>query len=227
MGAARAGGHARCGVFDSEWPKDVADLKPGEKLPLTTGWVGGPRLSFQYPGRVRLDGHYADRATGGKDGSPRPPEERGRMRGTPLFEVASEPVELEVVRPLDVRVRVKRPLKVGEEAKVSDALDVTVTNTTGKPRAVGIPGAVRGYRLGIRVHTGTRQETDWYSVPVADVPEATPTLQPGQSVSLTPGAGGQWKPETPWPARVFVQHVVPAGRDTRAITAEAVVTVDP
>src|SRR5262245_17556119 len=131
-------GHARCGLFDSDWPKDVIDLKPGEKLAINE-WLPHPAFDFQYPGRVRLFGHYAYRATGGKNGLPRPQEERGRMAGWPLFEVVSEPLEFEVVRPLDLKVRARKPLKVGAQEKLSDVIEVTVTNTSDKPREVGTP----------------------------------------------------------------------------------------
>src|SRR5262245_3541937 len=79
-----------CGSFAWDWPKDVIDLKPGEKLEVNRS---GPHLEFQKPGKVHLVGHYAYRATSGKRGEPRPEDQRGRMKGVPLFHVVSNPVE--------------------------------------------------------------------------------------------------------------------------------------
>jgi hypothetical protein len=85
-------------------------------------------------------GHYEYRATGGKYGKPRPLAERGAMAETPLFAIRTEPVEFDVIRPLDLKIKVKQPLKVGVEKKISDVLEVTLTNATDKAVTIGAGG---------------------------------------------------------------------------------------
>ncbi len=52
---------AGCGLFDWDWLKDVIELKPGEESKLAD-WYHPSEFEFQYPGKVRLTGHYAYRA---------------------------------------------------------------------------------------------------------------------------------------------------------------------
>lgn len=117
----------RCGLFPFDWPKDAAALKPGGQMALE--WERLPP-DFQQPGRVKLRARYSYAA--GRSGAGRverwPDERLGLMAGVPAFELVSAPVEFDVVRPLEVRVRVKRPLKVGEEARLSDLIDLTLVN---------------------------------------------------------------------------------------------------
>jgi hypothetical protein len=166
----------RCGIFDENWPKDVVDLKPGERLALEHPCT--IPLDFQRPGRVRMVGHYAYRATGGKRGGPRPEDLRGRMAGVPLFEVTSEPVEFEVIRPLDVRIRVKRPMKAQVEQRLSDVMDVIVVNlTSGEVPFAGtvvwldLKGTYAGWRPSYREASGASNSfSGWYRKPSATLP---------------------------------------------------------
>jgi hypothetical protein len=133
-------GRGRCGLFDWKWQKDVIDLKPGEKLVVTNEWIPAADFRLQQPGKVRVRGHYEYRAGVGKGGRVQPGEDLGRMARMPAFAIQSEPVEFDVIRPLDLRVRVKKALKVGVEMKVSDVIDVTLTNTTGESITVRTGG---------------------------------------------------------------------------------------
>jgi hypothetical protein len=104
-------------------------LKPGDRLKL-----GHQRslLGFQQPGRVRLRAHYVYSAQMGKHYRIRglTPDRLGLMKDVPPFALTSDPIEFEVVRPLDVRVRVKRSMKANVEYLLSDILDMTAVNLT-------------------------------------------------------------------------------------------------
>lgn len=140
------GRYGRCGLFDADWPKDVVGVPPGGKLRL------GPYHPFaelQQPGRVRLRAHYAYSAGHRTRAGLPPPERLGRMRGVPPFDLVSAPFEVEVVRPFDVRVRVKRAMKAMEKHRLSDLLDIEVVNPTATPTGLATPGGYPWPRLRI------------------------------------------------------------------------------
>lgn len=187
--------YSRCGLCDSDWPKDVVDLHPGGRLLLGGPYAGVP-VNVQHPGRVRVFGHSPYRASGGKYGPPRPDAERGRMRGVPPFVVTSEPVEFEVSRPLDVRVRVKRPMAAEVRHPVSDILEVTVVNLTPAALPIADPS---GYpyptlRFELDATLGWRPSFDESSFVVAcrNLPSELPA---GGQVSLlgTDRLDGTWE----------------------------------
>jgi hypothetical protein len=215
----------RCGLFDHDWPKDVVELKPGEELVLKD-WFDPGQFEFQWPGKVRLIGHYEYRATGGKTGKPRPEAERGKMAGVPLFALASEPVEFEVVRSFDVRAKVKKPLKVGVETMASEVLEVTVTNKSSKPQTIGNISQ-NGYRIGIAPHS----EIVTTAIPFKDVPvySSVKTLEPGETVTVFGGgdfaskADGPWKGLKAGTVRVRVSYGIPTNSSaTHVVHAEDV-----
>ncbi len=218
--------YGRCGLYDADWPKDVIDLKPGEELSLKN-WYSPHRFEFQYPGKVRLTGHYEYRAVGGKGGKERPDADRGRMAGVPLFAVHSEPVEFEVVRSFDVRVKVKKALKVGVETKLSEVLEVTVTNASKEPRTVG-DISQNDYRLSVS------PLSDGATTPaLADAPvySSTKVLKPGETVIVFGGgvagaADGMWKGLKAGTTRVRVNYGIPTGSSaTHVVSADAEVRV--
>lgn len=221
-------GYGRCGLYDSDWLKDVVELKPGAELSLK-GWSAPPLFDFQYPGKVRVTGHYEYRAVGGKGGKARPDAERGAMAGVPLFAVRSEPVEFEVVRPLDVRVRVKKALKVGVEMKVSEVIEVTVTNTSNAPRTVrNLSQHECTAEVRLAAELATRPEFK-----DAPVYAAKKELKPGETVTLFGGgdfastADGTWKGLKAGTTRVHFSYY-PDVRNSggRAIRAEAELRVE-
>jgi hypothetical protein len=187
--------HRECGLFDWDWPKDVVELKPGEKLLVANKWIPTTDFHLQQPGRVRVVGPYEYRAGRNKDGKPLGTENRGRMEGVPAFAVHSEPIEFDVIRPLDLKVRVKEPLKVGVEKNISDVIEVTLTNTTDKPLKVygsslGLCGG--GPEANNPQLTESGDRSRWWT-----------ELKPGQTVSLL-GAGevangtdGKWTGRIP------------------------------
>lgn len=138
--------YRRCGLFAWDWPKDVILLKPGDKLELST-W---PMLEFQQTGRVSLQAHYAYR--GGKLGwSDSEPEKLGLMATVPPFEIISAPLVFDVVRPLDVRVKVKRSLIVDVETHLSDLLEITLVNQSSKPIECSSPTLYADARLYLEI----------------------------------------------------------------------------
>lgn len=196
--------YARCGHFDSDWQKDVVRLGPGGRLPL--GWLYPPLIDFQQAGRVQLRAHYSYRGTGGKRADPLPPARLGRMAGVPAFEIVSDPLVFEVVRPLDVRVTVKRPLKAKQEVRLSDLLVVQLVNRSGEPVECSSPtlsGDAR-LRLEIEARYGWHPELDSRSagggVRRKLAPGgAVPLLGPGEFPN---GLDGRWVYPAPGTVKV-------------------------
>jgi hypothetical protein len=117
--------YGRCGLFGGDWPKSAIRLAPGEKIPLNQE----PLLEFQQAGRVRLRAHYSYEEGRGKLSRSRvAPERLDVLIGVPAFEIVSEPVEFTVIRPLDVRVKVKRPLRAQQPIRLSELLEITLVN---------------------------------------------------------------------------------------------------
>ena len=139
--------YGRCGLYDANWQKDVVQLKPGAELPLKD-WLNAPSMmpEFQKPGRVRLYVHYRYRAEfagkGAASGKFKPPAKRpslGVMDGVPAFEIVSAPVEFQVVRPLDVVVKVKSILKVNQKTPLSEIFEVRLINRSKEPQQIQSP----------------------------------------------------------------------------------------
>lgn len=138
--------YGRCGLFAWDWPKDAILLKPGEKLELNS-W---PMLEFQQAGRVSLRAHYAYRR--GKPGrSAVEKDQLGLMAGVPNFEIVSDPVVFDVVRPLDVRVKVRQALKAHVKARLSDLLEITLVNQSSEPIVCSSPTLHADARLHLEI----------------------------------------------------------------------------
>ena len=122
--------YGRCGLFDADWTKDAIHLRPGDKLSL--GYVVLPE--FQQAGRVHLRFHYTYGGGNGARGqSPKTPDQLGLMAGVPNFEITSAPVVFDVVRPLDVRVKVKKALRANKETRLPDLIEVVLVNQSPEP----------------------------------------------------------------------------------------------
>lgn len=138
--------YGRCGLFAWDWPKDAILLKPGDKLELNT-W---PMLEFQQAGRVSLRAHYAYR--GGKAGpSAMEKGQLGLMADVPSFEIVSDPLVFDVIRPLDVRVKAKRALKADVETRLSDLIEITLVNQSSEPIACSSPTLHADARLQLEI----------------------------------------------------------------------------
>jgi hypothetical protein len=89
-----------CGNYDPDWGSDVVELPPQARLSLKEApW---PTIDFQRPGRATVRAYYTYREgqAGIFYGS-------APLRGAPSFVLESNPVVFNVVRPLDLTVKVK------------------------------------------------------------------------------------------------------------------------
>ncbi|MCY2929443.1 MAG: HEAT repeat domain-containing protein [Planctomycetota bacterium] len=178
----------RCGLFDSQWQKDVVTLKPGESLAIKE-WLQRPSsvFEFQQAGRYRIRVHYAYR--GGqahKGAASRPAEDLGGMKGVEPFEVVSDPTEIVVQRPLNVTLKVRGNLVANQPARLSDLLAIAVSNDSDKPISAGQPTLSAEGRLTLQMIAplGLGPTLDKQNNPHA----ARMDLQPGRSAPLL-GAG--------------------------------------
>lgn len=223
-------GGAGCGLFDWNWEKDVIDLKPGEELALDD-WFRHPEFDLQHPGPVRYAGHYEYRAPVRLRDEPLAELLRGPMGAVPPFALTSEPVVFQVIRPLDVRVRVKKAVKVGVESDVADAIEVTVTNTSGVPRSVGNI-AQDACGLDVRFYDAIVSDVQhrWTDIPTEG---RTRELLPGETVTVFGGgdfastAGARWKGLKAGTTRLVVKYSMPTGNGHhRTIRAETELRVE-
>jgi hypothetical protein len=96
-------GLGRCGLYSADWTKDVTRLAPGESIDVE--WMSHVHHAFdlQKEGLVRITAHYVWR--GGK-AKGLPPGTKstdfGLMTGVPPYELRSNPVDVRIVRQLDV-----------------------------------------------------------------------------------------------------------------------------
>lgn len=93
-------GLGRCGMFDPNWSKDIVDVSPQKQIEVGE-WCRYPAamVNLSAPGRYRIVAHYAygagKNAKGlGTAAGQAVPE---KMKDVPTFELASKPVEIEVV----------------------------------------------------------------------------------------------------------------------------------
>jgi hypothetical protein len=186
--------YRRCGLFNAAWPKDAILLRPGEKMEL--GFV--PLLEFQQPGRVRLRAHYAYHGgSGERSRSPVAPDQRRRMTGVPAFEVISDPLEFDVIRPLDIRVKVKWALKAKVETRLSDLVEVVLVNQSADPVTCSSPTLHAGTPLRLEIDgeyggwpPTLTEERSTYGVRRQVKPgESVPLLGPGEFAN---GMDGTW-----------------------------------
>jgi hypothetical protein len=112
----------------NEWAENVLELPPGRELEIG-GYGGPPVFDFPGPGKATIRAHYA--YTGGERPAARMVADSmglKRMAGVPAFELVSNPVEVEVTAPLEVRLRVKHVVKVGRTYPLSQVFEVTLAN---------------------------------------------------------------------------------------------------
>ena len=187
--------YARCGLFSWDWQKDAIRLEPGAKLPLNSFQL----LTFQRAGRVHLCAHYAYReGKGPQSRSPIEPGKRGLMVGVPSFEIISAPVVFDVVRPLDVRVKVKRALKVDHKTRLSDLIEVVLVNQSQETIQCVPPTLYAEARL----HLEIRGTFGGWRPAISDERTANGVcrdLKPGKSIALlgvgdfANGLDGYWE----------------------------------
>jgi hypothetical protein len=189
------------------WQEDITELQPGARLVLNE-WIRDPAymLEIQRPGAVRLYVHYRYEA-GKSDAVKRlPPASFGQLEGVAPFEIVSTPIDMEVVRPLDVVVSVKSALKTKTKTKLSDILEIHLVNRSEKLFEVKSPTLSADARLVVEIRGKgwspmiTQQRTK-YGI--------KQRLRPGERLTMlgegefSNGLDGFW--ETPWEAVVKVR----------------------
>lgn len=192
---------ARCGVFDAQWQNDVVELWPGKSIELKE-WLTPPEmaLELQEPGKVRLHVHYRYRGgVAGKDPKTGKTFDTGKMRGMPPFELVSKPVEFEVLRPLDVVVTVKKPLKARTKTRLSEILDVKLVNRSKGGIEVMAPTLSADARLSFETDGGPAPTLSEQDQPYGK----RQLLNPGDEAAilgdaaLSNGVDGTWKVNKP------------------------------
>lgn len=140
--------YGRCKLFDWRWPQSAVLLPPREGHYLE---VWRPLLEFQEAGRVRLIAHYNYSAGTGRGSrvSAFGRDRLGMMKDVPQFELVSNPIEFEVIRPVDLEIRVKSPMKAGVKHRLSDILEVDVINRSSIARELAHPSGYPWPRLHI------------------------------------------------------------------------------
>jgi hypothetical protein len=176
--------YVRCKLYDVDWKKDVVELGPGRTIDLNP-WVPAPStlLEFQQPGHVRLAVHYACAAI---------------REGVPAFEIVSAPVEFDVVRPLDLVVTVRRPMRSETITGLADLLAVTLVNQSEVPMHVTAPTLAGNARVDFEIDgefAGWRPNVS----KARDSNAVNATLKPGEKASLlgkgelANGIDGTWE----------------------------------
>lgn len=196
----------RCGMFDADWRDEVTTLRPGESVDVTDGAVAPLAIhDLQEPGTVRIRAWYSwgagahDKRPGA---DPAAPKDLGAMKDTPAFDLASNPVTVTVVRPIDVVVRVKRAPKVGRVERPEQFLEVEVRAADGNPFAL-VPD---GWTLTFECESAEVMPDGWeeqWSGPPADekrAPRASYVLT--DAAPLVRRCSFPWKFEKPGRFRV-------------------------
>lgn len=175
---AEGGPIGRCGLFEPDWTKDVTRLAPGESMAIEWMMPVSHVFDLQDEGLVRIVAHYAWR--GGKEGKGLPgaeaPKDLGEMAGVAPYELKSNPVDVRIVRPLDVVARKRADARVGRPARLSELLDLRVENRTGAPLRY-VPA---GVRLDFFCHTP----------PAVPYPAVAPVAATAAPVERVVAAGG-------------------------------------
>ncbi len=187
----------RCGLFDADWHDEVIDLAPGDARTLE--WLGNPAYSLDLAampeGTVTLFLHYAYTAGGASQRGEQDPADLGPMRGEAAFEVVSNPIVMELARPLRLELT-PRPDRDGSPTTLGDLFTLTLHNVGDGAKTIGHPD---GSRLRFEV-VGT-QESFPQGESASGVQPAAKRLGAGKSMEL-PLDGLRWVHPAAEPVRV-------------------------
>ncbi|MDJ0521971.1 MAG: hypothetical protein QNJ90_07835 [Planctomycetota bacterium] len=134
-----------CGMGDYRWHRNVVPLAPGASLDFTDQLQPvSTFVDLEQPGHYELTLHYAFRRRGTTQRLPQadPPGDLGPMRRMPAFEIASEPVHVYVVRPVEIVAEARAGVQKGVARRLSDLVHVRLENWTGAPLELR-PGRLR------------------------------------------------------------------------------------
>jgi hypothetical protein len=180
----------RCGNYDVRWDEDLVALPPGGVMPIEREILPiGYNFDTQAAGRYRVTAYY--KYTGGAEGRGLfsfgeavevPPE----LFGTPTFEVASNPVEFTVTRPLDIEIHLKAPLVIGPATPLDSIIEATLVNRSGSD--LPIPARSEAHGVRVEVESGG---WNWFWFSGVETPPLSfargGDLSPGDGVSLFDG----------------------------------------
>jgi len=129
----------------NRWAKHVLKLAPGETLAFDEG-TPDPScdLGLFEAGHVKLVAHYRYQGSGKTSSEPGTTKTTGPMAGVPPFELASAPVEFDIVKPLDLVLSVRRPIKTGTEYPLWNLFDVRLENHGSEDQEIVLPTAAHG-----------------------------------------------------------------------------------
>lgn len=192
--------YGRCGLFDSNWQKDVVVLKPGESIAIKD-WLPMPSsmLEMQRAGQWRLQVHYlftqGKQAKGGKRLTDESPEIElpEALQEMPTFELVSAPIALKLVRPLDVQLRVRSELKVKAKTPLAKLFDVQLVNASQQAQHFVEPTTSGDARLHFEIEG---EMTGWQPTfaDAGDSKSVTRKLGPGKSLPLLNSRmNGHWE----------------------------------
>jgi DNA polymerase III delta prime subunit len=135
---------SRCGMFDHDWHDEVIELDAGDARDLE--WLGNPSYSLDLAsmpeGTVTLFLHYA--YTAGKVGKSSASEavDLGPMAGEAAFEVVSNPIVMELERPLALELA-PRGDRSGSPSNVGDLFTLAVRNDGDDTKSIAHADASR------------------------------------------------------------------------------------
>lgn len=193
-------------ILASEWERDWVELPPGGELQLEDD----PLLEFEQAGRVRLQAHYDFRWDRCKHNPSL--KEMSAFIKVPAFSLNSEPAEFDVIRPLDVRLKVKGTLKARQKTRLSDLFSITAMNQSNGPISCAQPTIYsnEGGRVLLQLRAKLAREYDAHphmSEQRESHAKENVAVKPGEEVSLlgkgdfANGMDGFWvypKKETVW-----------------------------
>ena len=139
----------------SQLLKGVTELPPRATLDLTRRIPAASTfVDFVQPGHYELRLHYAFRRCGTTEKLPQADAvgDLGPMRRMPAYAVVSEPIAVQVVRPLEVVVEaLDRPVK-GVARRLSDLVRVRLENWTDRPLEL----TAKHLRMLVRLRAGAQ-----------------------------------------------------------------------
>lgn len=137
----------RCGMYDHDWHDEIASLDAGASVELE--WLPSPawQLQLQQAGRIRLFAHYEYSAGAGFGTGRGASEDVDDMDGVPAFHLISAPLDLEIVRPLDLELVPKKTN--GSVRRLSEIFELRLSNvgkagrTLPRPNWMNVQARVR------------------------------------------------------------------------------------
>jgi hypothetical protein len=187
-----------CALYDYEWWKGMTEVAPGGKLEVNS-WISPPSddHDFQKAGRYRIVAHYRYDAV--STYAAKKQKLPAEAEGIPNFELSAAPLEIEVVRPLDVKLTVKSPGKANTSPLISDLFAVDLVNRSKAPVAVTSPTVSADAKLYFEVKEAKDGITLQQFGKSASTYGIKKTLAPGEKVPLlgqgdfANGIDGPWE----------------------------------